>query len=107
SSAVMEHYRAVQPSEEARRGVAEMPKQILAAHPLLARLARDVPAKLGDKPALFVWGMKDFAFAPGPAIPRLRPTFPDPPLVELPEAKHFIQEDAPEQIAAAIIDRFG
>src|SRR5262249_19204081 len=65
SSAVMEHYRAVQPSEEARRGVAEMPKQILAAHPLLARLARDVPAKLGDKPALFVWGMKDFAFAPG------------------------------------------
>jgi haloalkane dehalogenase len=28
-------------------------------------------------------------------------------LVELPTAKHFIQEDAPERIAQAIIDRFG
>jgi haloalkane dehalogenase len=28
-------------------------------------------------------------------------------LVELPEANHFIQEDAPDRIAAAIIDRFG
>ncbi|OBH23305.1 haloalkane dehalogenase [Mycobacterium sp. E342] len=107
SDAVMQHYRAVQPSPDARRGVAEMPKQILAAGPLLARLAREVPAKLGAKPALFVWGMKDFAFRPGPTLPRMRATFPDHVLVELPNAKHFIQEDAPEQIAAAIIDRFG
>ncbi|OBJ00194.1 haloalkane dehalogenase [Mycobacterium sp. 1465703.0] len=107
SAAVMEHYRAVQPSAEARKGVAELPKQILAAHPLLARLAREVPAKLGAKPALLVWGMKDFAFRPGPTIPRMRRTFPDHVLVELPDAKHFIQEDAPERIAAAIIERFG
>ncbi|OBG66060.1 MULTISPECIES: haloalkane dehalogenase [unclassified Mycobacterium] len=107
SEAVMEHYRAVQPSPDARRGVAEMPRQILAAEPLLARLARDVPAKLGAKPALFVWGMKDFAFRPGPTLPRMRATFPDHVLVELPDAKHFIQEDAPDQIAAAIVERFG
>lgn len=107
SAAVMEHYRAAQPSAEARKGVAELPKQILAAHPLLARLAREVPAKLGAKPALLVWGMKDFAFRPGPTIPRMRRTFPDHVLVELPDAKHFIQEDAPERIAAAIIERFG
>lgn len=107
SAAVMEHYRAVQPNAEARRGVAEMPKQILAAHRLLARLAREVPARLGDKPALFVWGMKDFAFRPGPTLPRMRATFPDHVVVELPDAKHFIQEDAPETIAAAIVERFG
>jgi haloalkane dehalogenase len=107
SAVVMEHYRAVQPSAEARKGVAEMPKQLLAARPLLERLGREVPAKLGAKPALFVWGMKDFAFGPGPTIPRMRATFPDHVLVELPTAKHFIQEDAPDQIAAAIIDRFG
>jgi haloalkane dehalogenase len=107
SAAVMEHYRAVQPNAEARKGVAEMPKQILAAHPLLARLAEEVPAKLGGKPALFVWGMKDFAFRPGPTIPRMRAAFPDHVLVELPDAKHFIQEDAPEDIAAAISERFG
>jgi len=107
SDAVMAHYRGVQPNPAARLGVAEMPKQILAAHPLLARLAREVPAKLGAKPALLVWGMKDFAFRPGPTLPRMRATFPDHVLVELPKAKHFIQEDAPDQIAAAIIDRFG
>jgi haloalkane dehalogenase len=107
SAGVMEHYRSVQPSPEARKGVAEMPKQILAAHPLLARLAAEVPAKLGGKPALFVWGMKDFAFKPGPTIPRMRVTFPDHVLVELPDAKHFIQEDAPDRIAAAIRERFG
>ena len=107
SAVVMEHYRAVQPNAEARKGVAEMPKQILAAHPLLARLAREVPAKLGGKPALLVWGMKDFAFRPGPTLPRMRSAFPDHVVVELPKAKHFIQEDAPDQIAAAIIDRFG
>ena len=103
----MEHYRAVQPSPEARMGIAELPKQILAARPLLQRLARDVPATLGAKPALFVWGMKDFAFRPAQTIPRMRATFPDHVLVELPDANHFIQEDAPDQIAAAIIDRFG
>lgn len=107
SPAVMQHYRAVQPSAEARKGVAEMPKQILAAHALLSRLAAEVPAKLGDKPALLVWGMKDFAFRPGPTLPRMRATFRDHVVVELPDAKHFIQEDAPDRIAAAIIERFG
>ncbi|MGK2853899.1 MAG: haloalkane dehalogenase [Microbacteriaceae bacterium] len=100
----MDHYRAVQPSPEARKGVAELPKQILAARPLLAR---DVPATLGGKPALFVWGMKDFAFAPGRTLPRMRATFPDHVVIELPNANHFMQEDAPDRIAAAIIDRFG
>ncbi|HYO05172.1 MAG TPA: haloalkane dehalogenase [Mycobacterium sp.] len=103
----MTHYREVQPSPEARRGVAELPKQILAARPLLERLAGDVPATLGAKPALFVWGMKDFAFSPARTLPRMRATFTDHVLVELPAANHFMQEDAPDQIAAAIIDRFG
>ncbi|WP_373138441.1 haloalkane dehalogenase [Mycobacterium marinum] len=107
SSAVMEHYRGVQPTASARVGVAEMPKQILAARPLLARLAGEVPAQLGTKPALLVWGMKDFAFRPEPMLARMRAVFADHVLVELPEAKHFIQEDAPDEIAAAIIARFG
>jgi haloalkane dehalogenase len=107
SDAVMEHYRRVQPTPEARVGVARMPKEILAARPLLERLARDVPDKLGAKPALFVWGMKDFAFKPEKNLPRIKAAFPDHVLVELPSAKHYIQEDAPERIAAAIVERFG
>ncbi len=103
----MDHYRKVQPSPGARKGVAEMPKQILAARPLLERLARGVPATLGSKPALFVWGMKDFAFKPARILPRMRATFPDNVTVELPHAKHYIQEDAPGEIAQAITNRFG
>ncbi|MFW6091604.1 MAG: alpha/beta fold hydrolase, partial [Actinomycetota bacterium] len=64
SDAEFRHYRDVQPSPEARRGVAEMPKQIRTARPLLDKLARDVPERLGAKPALLVWGMKDPAFRP-------------------------------------------
>jgi haloalkane dehalogenase len=99
TAAEMDHYRKAQPIPEARRGVAEMPKQILAARPLLERVTRDVPAKLASKPALFVWGMKDFAFRPKRFLPRLQATFPDNVLVELPNAKHYIQEDAPNEIA--------
>jgi haloalkane dehalogenase len=107
SAAVMEHYRMVQPTPEARAGVARMPKEILAARPLLERLAREVPDKLGAKPALLVWGMKDIAFRPGTNLPRIRAAFADHELVELPDAKHYIQEDAPERITLAIRDRFG
>ncbi|MCV7195058.1 haloalkane dehalogenase [Mycobacterium angelicum] len=107
SDAVMAHYRGVQPNPAARAGVARMPKEILAARPLLERLAHEVPAKLGAKPALFIWGMKDVAFRPGPSLPRMRAAFPDHVVVQLPTAKHFIQEDAPDRIAAAIVERFG
>jgi haloalkane dehalogenase len=102
----MDHYRKVQPSPSARKGVAEMPRQILAARPLLQRLAGDVPGKLGAKPALLVWGMKDFAFRPARILPRMQATFTDNVTVEMPLARHYIQEDAPEEIAQAITRRF-
>ena len=107
SAGEMDHYRQVQPSPEARRGVAEMPRQILAARPLLERLARQVPERLGDKPVLLVWGMRDLGFRPKAFLPRMRATFPDHEVVELPRAKHYIQEDAPDEIADAITRRFG
>jgi haloalkane dehalogenase len=103
----MDHYRKAQPSPAARRGVAEMPRQIVAARPLLERLARDVPARLGAKRALFIWGMRDRGFRPKAMLPRMRRTFDDHVVVELPGAKHYIQEDAPQEIADAIARRFG
>jgi haloalkane dehalogenase len=107
SEAEMDHYRRAQPSPEARLGVARMPREIREAEPLLERLSRDVPATLGPKPALIVWGMKDFGFRPGAAIPRMREALPDNEVLELPGANHYIQEDAPAEIAAAISRRFG
>ena len=103
---VMQHYRGVQPTPAARRGIAEFPKQIRAARPLLERLAHDVPGQLGSKPALFVWGMEDPAFPLASTLSRLQDTFPDNVVVRLPQANHFIQEDAPDAIAEAILKRF-
>lgn len=105
--AEMDHYRKVQPSPGARRGVAEMPRQLVAARPLLQRLAADVPARLGTRPALLIWGKKDLAFRAAHLLPRMQAAFADNVTVVLPRARHFIQEDAPEEIAQAIAGRFG
>ena len=102
----MEHYRSVQPDRAARRGVAEFPREIIAADSWLEELGAGLPA-LGDKPLLLVWGMKDFAFRPKVFIPQWQSHFKDNVLVELPNASHYIQEDAPEEIANAIAERFG
>ena len=40
-------------------------------------------------------------------LPHMRAAFSDHVVVELPGAKHFIQEDAPDEIAGAIAERFG
>ncbi|MFH8776257.1 MULTISPECIES: haloalkane dehalogenase [unclassified Streptomyces] len=106
TAAEADHYRTVQPTAEARRGLAMMPKEIRAARPLLDQLARDVPVLLGDKPALLVWGMRDMVFRPNACIPRIRAAFTDLDVVELPRARHFIQEHAPDAIAEAIAKRF-
>ncbi|MFD4441802.1 haloalkane dehalogenase [Nocardia sp. NPDC058519] len=106
SAAEADHYRNVQPSPEARRGIAAMPGQILAARPLLEQLATDVPARLGAKPTLLVWGMKDMAFRASAFLPRMRDTFTDHQVLELPDAKHFIPEHEPGKIAEAIGRRF-
>ncbi|MGO3328330.1 alpha/beta fold hydrolase [Gordonia sp. (in: high G+C Gram-positive bacteria)] len=101
-----DQYRAVQPDWDARRGLAVMPAQIRAARPLLAKLSTDVPTTLGAKPALAVWGMRDMVFRPNTCLPRVRDSFADLTVVELPEAGHFVPEDAPYALARAIVDRF-
>lgn len=107
SAEEMDHYRRAQPTPEARRGVAEFPRQILAAGPWLAELFEAVRGSLSSKPLLLVWGTRDNAFPPKRTIPRWREVFEDRVVVALPGAKHYIQEDAPNQIADAVIQRFG
>ncbi|WP_278262242.1 haloalkane dehalogenase [Nocardia sp. AG03] len=106
TTAEADHYRAVQPTPEARAALAVTPGQILAARPLLAQLEHDVPALLGDKPALAVWGMKDMVFRPKACLPRLRDAFADLEILEFAQARHFVPEHAPIEIAAAITRRF-
>ena len=103
---VLEHYRRAQPTPQARWGVAEFPRQILASGAWLGRLADQAPRALGDKPVLLVWGMKDPGFGSRKIIERWQRSFPAAEVVVLADANHYIQEDAPDQIADAVIKTF-
>jgi haloalkane dehalogenase len=102
----MEHYRQVQPTPEARVGVAEFPRQIVKARPFLAKLEESVPRELGRKRALITYPMRDRAFRPRDILPRLRAAFTDVTVVELEHANHYFVEDAPDEVAKAVTTRF-
>lgn len=106
SEEVMEHYRAVQPTPETRVALPVAPREILASGDWLADLEAQVQANLSTTPTLLVWGMRDRAFGPK-SLNRMKDVFADQMVVELPNAKHFIQEDEPDQVIASIIARFG
>jgi haloalkane dehalogenase len=103
----MEHYRQVQPTPRDRIGVAEFPRQILGATPWLRELSAAVPRELGGKRVLVTFPMRDVAFRAADVLPRMREAFSDAEIVELPRAKHYFVEDAPDEVAEALTRRFG
>jgi haloalkane dehalogenase len=100
--AVFETYQMAQPSPEARRGVAEFPRQIRRARPMLSHLAKEAPMALRAKPIELVWAMKDPAFGRETVIQRWLHDFPNAHVTRLAKASHYVQEDAPEELAAAV-----
>lgn len=79
--------------------------------PLDALLGRILPyvregfpmvPNLKSKPAMLAVGLKDKAIAPEVQVADFRNLWPDRPIVELPNAGHFSQEDAPETLVALI-----
>lgn len=50
--------------------------------------------------------MQDIVFRSQAYLPKVQAAFSDLDIVELPEAKHFIQEDASDQVITAIATRF-
>jgi cis-3-alkyl-4-acyloxetan-2-one decarboxylase len=96
-------YSAPFPTPEACKGALEFPLDI---H--LDRI-RDYMIEgysgidaLKSKPAMFAVGMKDRAIPPETAIADFNTLWPEAPVVELPNAGHFCQEDAPETLVALI-----
>ena len=97
---VLHHYREALPSPKSRIGVAEFPRQLMEASAWLGDLADDVQDRLANVPLLLTWGIHDIAF-PRQYMERFRDDFRLAHTHRL-EAKHFIQEDAPAEIAEAI-----
>jgi haloalkane dehalogenase len=67
-----------------------------------AEVMREIEAYVGglDIPAELVWGMNDPILAGG--LPQMRANFPEAPVLET-GAGHFLQEEVPGEIAAAIV----
>ena len=93
-------YKAPHPTPASRVPVHVMPREILAAHELLSEVEQGLP-RLTHLPALIVWGDRDQAFKE-PQRLRWERTFPNHKTVILRGASHYIQEDAPQEIVAAI-----
>ncbi len=89
----------------ARKPTHVFPRELTAAEPFLRAVEQGLPA-LAGKPALILWGDSDFAFKEHERA-RFRALFPHHRDVTLHGAGHFIQEDAPDAICAAIEDWTG
>jgi haloalkane dehalogenase len=76
-------------------------RQIVASEEYLAQVEAGLSC-LRDKPVLVVWGEADGAFR-APDRVRLLEYFPRHRVCLLPDAKHFIQENAPNEICSAIL----
>jgi haloalkane dehalogenase len=87
-------------SDPMRRGPAVIaPRQLVAATPYLANIEANLHT-LADRPALIVWGSKDFAFREVNRM-RFEAAFPNHRTVLFDDASHFLQEDVGERIAEA------
>jgi pimeloyl-ACP methyl ester carboxylesterase len=90
------------PTPQSRRPVHVFPREILTSRAFLADIESKL-AVLGDRPALVVWGTKDFAFRAAERR-RWEEVFRHHRTVLLDGAGHYIQEDAAQDIVAAIRD---
>lgn len=73
-----------------------------AERDLLARVDAGLPA-LADKPTLITWGMRDPILTPH-VLAGFRKRLPAAEVHELPEAGHFLQEDAHEELVPLLLD---
>jgi haloalkane dehalogenase len=96
---VVEHYRRPSRIEAVRA----LGGAVTGAKPFLGEVERNLE-KLRDRPALITWPTADPLFRE-PFRARWEQLFADHETVELEGAGHFIQEDAPDEIVAAILGR--
>lgn len=97
---IMRAYRLPMSTPSRREATHVFPKAIVGSTPFLAAVERGLAA-LSDKPALLCWGDKDIAFREKERA-RFARTFARVRSVALPGAGHYVQEESPGEISAAI-----
>ncbi len=96
-------YSAPFGTREECRGAIEFPIDIFTGRAKLFEVGDEASiAAIKKKPVMLTAGMRDRAGDPRVMIAQFRAQFPDAPVVELPHAGHFVQEDAPEALVAMI-----
>ena len=101
---MMEAYRAPFPDYWSRAGTLAFQREIpLTERDRSAPLMASIQERLPDLrlPVLLVWGMRDPVFQPV-FLEQWRELFPKAETVELDDASHFLVEDSPDAVTAAI-----
>lgn len=101
TSPVLEAYRAPFPTPESREGTWVFPRAIRSASPWLEDLERGLRS-LRRRPAELVWGRRDPALGRGAYPERWKAKLPGARLEWVEDASHYLPEDRPERLAAAV-----
>lgn len=96
----MRAYRAVMSTPARREATHVFPREILGSGAWLGEIEKGLTL-LRDQEALIVWGTKDVAFREKERL-RFESALPRHVTVVVEGAGHFMQEDAPDEIAAAL-----
>jgi haloalkane dehalogenase len=99
---VMEAYRGPFAQSESRAPMHILPGELLKSRPFLAEVEAGL-SRIGNLPALIVWGDADVAFREKQRR-RFERSFPNHRVISLHGAGHFIQEDAPAEMVGAVLE---
>lgn len=93
-------YKQVFPTVGSREALHVLVRELLDAGPFWANEWTQVH-RLQQIPTLLAWGLKD-RFLPPDFLDRWKLVFPGASVMPLPEAGHFIHEEAPEELVSGI-----
>ena len=83
---------------EARRAMANYYRSVRRQRKTLRSLVRPI-----DIPTMLIWGEREPVFTPGTTL-HFEEYVPNLRIVRVPEARHFVQTDAPDVVNKALID---
>lgn len=100
-------YRAPHRDPDSRTGMLAFPAAIPFRRgdpvaEMSVSTAEDLERHFRDKPVRVCWGMRDLLFGPE-VLERWQALLPSAEVVRLPDAGHFVHEDAPEETRAALV----